>query len=54
MFSGGAVIGSLTPIVVGFINQGSGFHGVIIFSGAIAATGALLSLVLPMKSRGQS
>jgi FSR family fosmidomycin resistance protein-like MFS transporter len=54
MFSGGAVIGSLTPIAAGFINQGSGFHGVIIFSGAIAATGALLSLVLPMKSRGQS
>jgi MFS family permease len=54
MFSGGAVIGSLTPIAAGFINQGNGFHGVIIFSGAIAATGALLSLVLPMKSRGQS
>ena len=51
MFSGGAVIGSLTPIAAGFINQSSGFHGVIIFSGAIAATGALLSLVLPMKIR---
>jgi len=51
MFSGGAVIGSFTPIAAGFINQSSGFHGVIIFSGAIAAVGALLSLVLPMKSK---
>jgi DHA1 family multidrug resistance protein-like MFS transporter len=54
MFSGGAVIGSLTPIAAGFINQESGFHGVIIFSGAIAAMGALLSLVLPMKIRAQT
>jgi FSR family fosmidomycin resistance protein-like MFS transporter len=54
MFAGGSVIGSLTPIAAGFINQSSGFHGVIIFSGAIAATGALLSLVLPMKRLGQS
>jgi FSR family fosmidomycin resistance protein-like MFS transporter len=54
MFSGGAVIGSLTPIAAGFINQSNGFHGVIIFSGAIAATGALLSFVLPMKIRGQA
>jgi len=49
MFSGGAVIGSFTPIAAGFINQSTGFDGVIIFSGAIAAVGALLSLVLPMK-----
>jgi MFS family permease len=48
MFSGGAIIGSLTPIAAGFINQSSGFHGVVIFSGIIAATGAVLSLVLPM------
>ena len=54
MFSGGAVIGSLTPIAAGFINQSSGFHGVIIFSGAIAAAGAVLSLVLPMKIRASS
>jgi MFS family permease len=51
MFSGGAIIGSLTPIAAGFINQSSGFHGVIIFAGIIAAIGATLSLVLPMKAR---
>ena len=48
MFSGGAIIGSFTPIAAGFINQSQGFHGVIIFSGAIAGLGALLSLILPM------
>jgi MFS transporter, FSR family, fosmidomycin resistance protein len=51
MFSGGAVIGSFTPIAAGFINQSSGFEGVIIFSGAIAAVGAVLSLILPMKAK---
>ena len=51
MFSGGAVIGSLTPIAAGFINQGNGFHGVIIFAGIIAAIGATLSLILPMKGK---
>ena len=54
MFSGGAVIGSLTPIAAGFINQASGFSGVILFSGSIAAVGALLSLVLPMRSKASS
>lgn len=51
MFSGGAVIGSLTPIAAGFINQENGFHGVIIFAGIIAAVGAAMSLVLPMKPK---
>ena len=48
MFSGGAIVGSLTPIAAGYINQSNGFHGVIIFSGVIAAVGAILSLILPM------
>lgn len=48
MFSGGAVVGSLTPIAAGYINQSNGFQGVIIFSGVIAAVGAILSLILPM------
>ena len=51
MFSGGAVIGSLTPIAAGFINQSNGFQGVVIFAGIIAAAGAILSLVLPMKTQ---
>lgn len=50
MFTGGSVIGSITPIFAGIINESSGFHGVVIFSGIIALIGATLSLVLPMKS----
>tara|TARA_Y100000748_G_scaffold303762_1_gene309995 strand:+ start:1149 stop:2372 length:1224 start_codon:yes stop_codon:yes gene_type:complete len=50
MFTGGSIIGSITPIFAGIINQSSGFHGVVIFSGIIAFIGAILSLVLPMKS----
>ena len=51
MFTGGSVVGSLTPIAAGFINQENGFHGVIIFAGIIAAVGAALSLLLPMKAK---
>ncbi len=51
MFTGGSIVGSLTPIAAGFINQETGFHGVIIFAGIIAAMGAALSLLLPMKVR---
>jgi FSR family fosmidomycin resistance protein-like MFS transporter len=51
MFSGGSIIGALTPIAAGFINQENGFHGVIIFAGIIAAIGATLSLILPMKAK---
>ena len=51
IFTGGSIVGSLTPIAAGFINQETGFHGVIIFAGIIAAMGAALSLLLPMKVR---
>ena len=54
MFTGGAVIGSLTPIAAGFINQSNGFEGVVIFAGIIAAAGAILSLVLPMKAQAKA
>jgi len=51
MFAGGSIIGSLTPIVAGIINQSNGFQGVVIFAGAMATIGAVLSLMLPMAKR---
>jgi FSR family fosmidomycin resistance protein-like MFS transporter len=51
MFTGGSVVGSLTPIAAGFINQSSGFQGVVIFAGTLATIGAVLSLFLPMTRR---
>ena len=54
MFAGGSVIGSLTPIAAGFINDSNGFQGVVIFAGAMATIGAVLSLILPMARRSAS
>ena len=51
MFAGGSIVGSLTPIVAGIINQSNGFQGVVIFAGAMATIGAVLSLILPMAKR---
>lgn len=51
MFAGGSILGSLTPIVAGIINQSNGFQGVVIFTGAMATIGAVLSLILPMAKR---
>ena len=51
MFAGGSIVGSLTPIVAGIINQSNGFQGVVIFAGARATFGAVLSLILPMAKR---
>ena len=51
MFTGGSIVGSLTPIVAGIINQSYGFQGVVIFAGAMATIGAVLSLILPMAKR---
>ena len=51
MFAGGSILGSLTPIVAGIINQSNGFQGVVIFAGAMATIGAVLSLILPMAKR---
>ena len=51
MFTGGSIFGSITPIFAGLINQSNGFHGVVIFAGAIALAGAVLSLILPMKTK---
>ena len=52
MFTGGAIIGSLSPLVAGIIYDGSlGFSGVVIYSGIIAGFGFLLALLLPMRRR---
>jgi FSR family fosmidomycin resistance protein-like MFS transporter len=51
MFAGGSIVGSLTPIIAGIINQSNGFQGVVIFAGAMATIGAVLSLILPMAKR---
>ena len=49
IFSGGSVVGAMSPIVAGKIFEINGFEGIILFCGTIAAAGALLALVLPMR-----
>lgn len=49
MFTGGSVIGALSPILAGKIFEVMGFQGVVIYCGAIATTGALLALIFPMR-----
>ena len=50
MFAGGAAIGSTAPIAAGAINSEWGFQGVVWFCVAIAATGTVLSMMVPMRS----
>lgn len=48
MFTGGAVIGALSPIAAGALFDAEGWSAVVIFCGAIATFGTALALVIPM------
>ena len=48
MFTGGAVIGALSPIAAGALFDAEGWPAVVIFCGAIATFGTALALVIPM------
>ena len=49
MFTGGAVIGALSPIAAGALFEAVGWSGVVMFCGAIATFGTALALVIPMR-----
>lgn len=49
IFTGGSVVGSLSPILAGKIFETNNFEGIVIYCGAIAAVGAVLALILPMR-----
>ncbi len=52
MFTGGSVIGALSPVLAGWIFQNWNFQGVVIYCGVIAAVGATLALIFPMRRAG--
>ena len=55
MFLGGAVIGAATPVLAGkLFYDPYGFSGVVWFAGSLAATGAVLAVILPVKRRMES
>ncbi len=51
MFSGLAVIGSLSPIIAGAIYERNLFEGVVIYCASIAAIATFLSIILPMRKK---
>ena len=48
MFTGGAVIGALSPIAAGALFDAIGWSAVVIFCGAIATAGTAMALLIPM------
>ena len=51
MFSGLAIIGSLSPIVAGAIYERNLFEGVVIYCAIIAVIATFLSIILPMRKK---
>tara|TARA_Y100000590_G_scaffold469919_1_gene660676 strand:- start:43480 stop:44706 length:1227 start_codon:yes stop_codon:yes gene_type:complete len=51
MFSGLAVIGSLSPIIAGAIYERNLFEGVVIYCASIAVIATFLSIILPMRKK---
>ncbi len=49
IFTGGSVVGSMSPILAGKIFETNNFEGIVIYCGAIATAGALVALILPMR-----
>ncbi len=54
IFTGGAIIGAVAPVIAGVINSTWDFQGVVIYAGSIAALGAVLALVVPMRGSSAS
>ena len=51
IFTGGSVVGALSPIAAGKIYELYSFDGLVLFCGSIATAGAVLALLLPMRKR---
>ena len=51
MFSGLAIIGSLSPIIAGAIYERNLFEGVVIYCAIIAVIATILSIILPMRKK---
>ena len=51
LFTGGAIVGAISPVVAGAINANWDFHGVVVYSGCIGALAAIIAAVAPMPAR---
>ena len=51
LFTGGAIVGAISPVVAGAINTQWDFHGVVVYSGCIAAVATVIAAFAPMPAR---
>ena len=49
LFTGGAIVGAISPVIAGAINQTWDFHGVVVYAGCIAALAALIAALAPLR-----
>ena len=50
LFTGGAVVGAISPVVAGAINGQWGFTGVVVYAATIAAIAAVIAAIAPMRT----
>ena len=48
LFTGGAIVGAISPVVAGAINTQWDFHGVVVYAGCIAALAAVIAALAPL------
>ena len=51
LFTGGAIVGAISPVVAGAINTQWDFHGVVVYSGCIAALATVIAAFAPMPAQ---
>ena len=49
LFTGGAIVGAISPVVAGAINSHWDFHGVVVYAGCIAALAAVIAALAPLR-----
>jgi FSR family fosmidomycin resistance protein-like MFS transporter len=50
LFTGGAVVGAVSPVIAGWVNGNWGFSGVILYAATIVAVASVIAAVAPMAS----
>lgn len=51
LFTGGAVVGAISPVVAGWVNGTWGFSGVVLYAGTITAVATVIAAVAPITVR---
>jgi FSR family fosmidomycin resistance protein-like MFS transporter len=54
LFTGGAIVGAISPVLAGAINSTWDFEGVIIYAGCLTALAALIAALAPLRQPGRT